>query len=35
LPAAPAAVAIGGVVKVFTITGATVMGWTGQDVARR
>jgi PA14 domain len=32
LPAAPAAVAISGVVNVFTVTGATVVGWTGKDV---
>ncbi len=32
LPAAPAPVAIAGVVKVATVTGATVAGWVGKDV---
>jgi hypothetical protein len=32
LPAAPAAVALTGVVKVATVTGATVAGWVGKDV---
>jgi hypothetical protein len=32
LPPAPDAVAITGVVKVFTISGASMMGWTGRDV---
>jgi hypothetical protein len=32
LPAAPTPVAISGVVKVATVTGATVSGWVGQDV---
>jgi hypothetical protein len=32
LPAAPTAVALTGVVKVATITGATVAGWSGKDV---
>ncbi len=32
LPVAPTAVAIAGVVKVATVTGATVAGWVGQDV---
>ncbi|HVY25116.1 MAG TPA: PA14 domain-containing protein [Polyangiaceae bacterium] len=32
LPAAPTAVAIAGVVKIATVTGATVMGWVGKDV---
>lgn len=32
LPAAPTAVAISGVIKVATITGATVSGWVGQDI---
>jgi hypothetical protein len=32
LPAAPTAVAVSGVVKVATVTGATVSGWVGKDV---
>jgi PA14 domain len=32
LPVAPTAVSLPGVVKVATITGATVTGWVGQDV---
>jgi PA14 domain len=32
LPPAPSAVSIAGVVKLATITGATVTGWVGQDV---
>ena len=32
LPTAPTVVAIAGVVKVATVTGATVAGWVGQDV---
>lgn len=32
LPAAPAVVALTGVVKVATVTGATVTGWVGKDV---
>jgi hypothetical protein len=32
LPVAPTVVAVAGVVKVATVTGATVMGWVGQDV---
>lgn len=32
LPVAPNAVAVAGVVKIATVTGATVMGWVGQDV---
>jgi hypothetical protein len=32
LPVAPTAVAIAGVVKLATVTGATVAGWAGKDV---
>jgi hypothetical protein len=32
LPAAPTAVAVSGVVKVATVTGATISGWVGKDV---
>jgi hypothetical protein len=32
LPVAPTAVMIGGVVKIATVTGATIAGWVGQDV---
>lgn len=32
LPAAPTPVSLTGVVKIATITGATVSGWVGQDV---
>jgi hypothetical protein len=35
LPVAPAPVAISGVVKIYTITGATVSGWVGQDVGAK
>jgi hypothetical protein len=35
LPVAPTAVAIPGVVKVATVTGATVAGWVGQDVGAK
>lgn len=32
LPVAPNAVSISGVIKVATVTGATVAGWVGQDI---
>jgi hypothetical protein len=32
LPPAPTAVSLPGVVKIFTITGATVSGWVGRDI---
>ena len=32
LPVAPTAVAVAGVVKIATVTGATVAGWAGKDV---
>jgi hypothetical protein len=35
VPVAPTVVAIAGVVKVATVTGATVAGWVGQDVGAK
>jgi hypothetical protein len=32
LPIAPTAVMVSGVVKIATVTGATIMGWVGKDV---
>jgi hypothetical protein len=35
VPVAPTVVAIAGVVKIATVTGATVAGWVGQDVGAK
>jgi hypothetical protein len=35
LPVAPTVIATSGVVKIATVTGATVAGWVGQDVGAK